>query len=230
MNLSDDPLTLECKLAAQQWLQSPDLLIQDFGARLLCLLSSRSVQLGASWGLHSSYVPPRDLLPEEFKGYPWGPGILRGNFEHKTRGTGGVEADVTSLPLREFYALEDTEHVGLRLGMFWASPHFRYLPHECQSLDLHYGLRGRGAYFTSKSQASQASQAQDMEVTHLEPGKVYVHHPSDIYGFECKGEPLLNLWAERSVDVKNAPRMISEMQSVHGDAVTRALTRFSSLE
>ena len=127
VHLWDDPLTLECKLAAQEWLQSSDLLIRDFGARLLCLLRSRPVPLGEILPKNNTYVPPQGLLPEEFKHYPWGPGVLRGKFEHKNshEGRAHPDTDVKSLPLREFYALEDTEHVGLRLGMFWASPHFR---------------------------------------------------------------------------------------------------------
>ena len=39
MLLSDDAATLECKYAAQQWLQSEDPLIRDFGARLQSILA-----------------------------------------------------------------------------------------------------------------------------------------------------------------------------------------------
>lgn len=182
MLLSDDAATLECKYAAQQWLQSEDPLIRDFGARLQSILAFqqqrrkstliiyhcspwtntsvhtyiyiymymypkgrytrylRIILCGALWvpvpetfriyslflpatlclvhretngkTLHlskiacsialpatslptgllcsktmnlrkpGSCIPPKDLLPEEFLEYPWGPGILRGNFEH----------------------------------------------------------------------------------------------------------------------------------------------------
>lgn len=186
MLLSDDAATLECKYAAQQWLQSEDPLIRDFGARLQSILAFqqqrrkntliinhlslfimnqhvctyiyiyictciqvvkgrytrylRIILCGALWVpvpetfriyslflpatlclVHREYngktlhlskiacsialpatslptgllcsktmnlrkqgscIPPKDLLPEEFLEYPWGPGILRGNFEH----------------------------------------------------------------------------------------------------------------------------------------------------
>lgn len=42
------------------------------------LLCSKTMNLRKQ----GSCIPPKDLLPEEFLEYPWGPGILRGNFEH----------------------------------------------------------------------------------------------------------------------------------------------------
>ena len=44
MLFSDDAATLECKYAAQQWLQSEDPLIRDFGARLQSILASKKMQ------------------------------------------------------------------------------------------------------------------------------------------------------------------------------------------
>lgn len=216
MNFYDDPVTLECKSAAQQWLQSKDPLIQDFGARLLCLLCSKQVTLSTP-GPHMPHIPPRDLIPEEFESYPWGPGVFRGGHEHlKLPLNFPSWASMISMPLREFWALE-AENVGLRLGVFWASPHWRYLPHACESLDLHHRLRGSGIYFTQKSELEQ------LEFVPVAPGDVYLHLPSDIYGFESGEEPLLNLWAERIVDVQAVPRVIRDLQEVADDPVTRAL-------
>lgn len=145
MSLSDDPLTLECKYAAQQWLQSTDPLIQDFGARLLCLLTSKDV----TFGRRGSHTPPCGLIPSEFEPYPWSPGTLRGNAEHVKLPKDAPELAKT--PLREFWALENTESVGLRLGVFWASQHWRYLPHLYEPFELHHSLRGHGRYFKQKS-------------------------------------------------------------------------------
>lgn len=211
MNFYDDPVTLECKSAAQQWLQSKDPLIQDFGARLLCLLCSKQVTLSTP-GPHMPHIPPRDLIPEEFESYPWGPGVFRGGHEHlKLPLNFPSWASMISMPLREFWALE-AENVGLRLGVFWASPHWRYLPHACESLDLHHRLRGSGTYFTKKSELEQ------LEFVPVAPGDVYLHLPSDIYGFESGEEPLLNLWAERIVDVQAVPRVtwIGKWKGVEG--------------
>eukprot|EP00435_Cladocopium_sp_Y103_P049197 s291_g14.t1 len=187
-----------------------DPLIQDFGARLLCLLCSKQVTVGTP----GSHIPPRDLLPEEFESYPWGPGVFRGGHEHVK--PVDFPSSLASMPLREFWALEEAETVGLRLGVFWASPHWRYLPHACESLDLHHRLRGRGKYFTKKS-------SEEFEFVPVAPGDVYLHLPSDVYGFESGEEPLLNLWAERIVDVQAVPRVIRDLQEVADDPVTRAL-------
>jgi len=210
MLLSDDAATLECKYAAQQWLQSEDPLIRDFGARLQSLLCSKTMNLRKP----GSHIPPKDLLPEEFLEYPWGPGILRGDFEHTQPPKCG---DSASMPLREFYALED-DTIGLRLGFFWASPHWRYLPHVCKSLDLHHRLRGHGQYLTQGLQNSEV-----MEICSVAPGDVYLHLPSDVYGFESGEEALLNMWVERSIDVEKVPRVLSDLYAVARDPVTRSL-------
>jgi len=201
--LFDDPLMLHCKAAAQDWLHSDDPLVQDFGARLMFILSSQDVSLSQ----RGKNVPPEGLLPEEFQHYPWDIGTLLGKAEYKKH------EFQSEAPMRQFYAFEDLEHVALRLGVFWTSPHWHYSPHVYKSLELHHRVCGQGQYFTSND-----GQVESMDMS---PGDIYVHLPSTMYGFESWDEPLLTLWAERVVDVDQVPRVIRDVQEVRADLDTR---------
>lgn len=209
--LFDDPLMLHCKAAAQDWLHSDDPLVQDFGARLMFILSSQDVSLSQ----RGKNVPPEGLLPEEFQHYPWDIGTLLGKAEYKKH------EFQSEAPMRQFYAFEDLEHVALRLGVFWTSPHWHYSPHVYKSLELHHRVCGQGQYFTSNG-----GQVESMDMS---PGDIYVHLPSTMYGFESWDEPLLTLWAERVVDVDQVPRVIRDVQEVRADLVTSTLTRAAHL-
>ena len=61
MLFSDDAATLECKYAAQQWLQSEDPLIRDFGARLQSILASKKMQ---EWTfiIHDLFITSQHII------------------------------------------------------------------------------------------------------------------------------------------------------------------------
>lgn len=103
------------------------------------ILSSQDVSLSQ----RGKNVPPEGLLPEEFRHYPWDIGTLLGKAEYKKH------EFQSEAPMRQFYAFEDLEHVALRLGVFWTSPHWHYSPHVYKSLELHHRVCGQGQYFTS---------------------------------------------------------------------------------
>lgn len=213
LSLFDDPVALHCKDAAKQWLQARDPLIQDFGARLMAVLSSQEVSISQ----RGPHVP--EGLPAEFEHYPWAVGTLLGPAEHKNQRN--QLSKFRSAPLRQFYALDDSNGVGLRLGVFWTAPQWHYSPHVYKSLELHHRLSGQGRYFTKN--------AKEMETIPMAPGDTYLHLPSNIYGFESWDEPLLTLWAERVVDPGRVPRLLSELQVMATDQVTSALQRAAHL-
>ena len=112
---------------------------QHGALRLMFILSSQDVSLSQ----RGKNVPPEGLLPEEFQHYPWDIGTLLGKAEYKKH------EFQSEAPMRQFYAFEDLEHVALRLGVFWTSPHWHYSPHVYKSLELHHRVCGQGQYFTS---------------------------------------------------------------------------------
>ena len=210
MGVFDCPVTLECKYAAEEWLQSKDPLIRDFGARLMFLLRSQEVNLEFS---RTSKVPPSDLLPGEFQQYRWDASPLKTSATHK----GEFQ---TETPMRHFHALEDVENVGLKLGVFWVSPHWLYPAHEHQSLELHHRVLGQGTYFTGQDEISKVP---------LAPGDCYVHLPHQLHGIESQDEPLLTLWAERVVTHEEVPRVLSDLYTVAKDPVTCTLSHAARL-
>ena len=104
----------------------------------MAVLSSQEVSMSQ----RGPHVPPEGLVPAEFQHYPWDVGTLLGPAEHKNR------SNFRSAPMRQFYAFDDSNGVGLRLGVFWTAPQWHYSLHAYKSLELHHRLSGRGRYFT----------------------------------------------------------------------------------
>ncbi|CAK9088134.1 unnamed protein product [Durusdinium trenchii] len=207
MGIFECPVSLECRQAAEEWLQSKDVLIQDFGARLMSLLCSQGVPLG-----HSEHAPPSGLIAEEFQHYPWQVSPLKAAAKHK------LSRVQDSAPMRQFFALEDMERLGFRVGVFWVSPEWHYVPHVHESIELHHRVQGRGKYLTDMS-------------SHIElaPGDVYVHLPDKLHGIESEAEPLLTLFAERLVPVEQVPQVISDLAEVSAHLVTSWLKQAANL-
>lgn len=197
----DCPVTLECKHVAAQWLQSTDPMIQDFGARLMYILRSKEIDLSE----RSTNAPPRSLLPGEFQHYPWDVTPLKTTAQYKIK---DLEEEV---PMRHFNPFEDLETVGLRLGIFWVSPHWHYPEHSHQSLELHHRLLGKGTYLTSAGSMP------------LAPGESYLHLPEKTHGIDSQKEPLLTLWAERLIEPLEVPRVLSDLYALAADRVTQTL-------
>lgn len=177
----------------------------------MAVLSSQEVSMSQ----RGPHVPPEGLVPAEFQHYPWDVGTLLGPAEHKNR------SNFRSAPMRQFYAFDDSNGVGLRLGVFWTAPQWHYSLHAYKSLELHHRLSGRGRYFTRN--------AKEVEAIPMAPGDTYLHLPSNIYGFESWDEPLLTLWAERVVDPGRVPRLLSELHLMASDQVTTTLKRAAHL-
>eukprot|EP00438_Fugacium_kawagutii_P035287 Skav201138 [mRNA] locus=scaffold4217:160613:169586:- [translate_table: standard] len=203
MGYFDCPLTVECKHVASEWLHSADPLIQDFGARLMHVILSKDINLTE----RTPVAPPSELVPEQFLHYPWDKTPLK-----TERAKYKAEDLQIEVPMRHFYPVEDLETVGLRLGVFWVSPQWHYPEHVHQSLELHHRLSGHGKYLTG-----------DGQDVLLAPGDSFLHLPDQLHGIESHREPLLTLWAERSVEVSQVPGAIAEIYELAADRVTATL-------
>ena len=206
MGIFECPVSLECRLAAETWLQSKDPLVRDFGVRLMSLLSSQGVAIGKS-----AYAPPRSLIAEEFQHYPWQVSTLKGDAKHK-------QAHLKSeAPMRQFFALEDPENLHFRIGVFWVSPEWHYVPHPHEAMELHHRVQGLGRYMNNESHVKVA------------PGDVYIHLPDKLHGIESYSEPLLTLFAEKMVQVEQVPQVLSDLNEISAHLVTSSLMRAAGL-
>lgn len=197
--MNECPVSLECRLVAEEWLDSPDCVVKDFGARLMALAH------GEVPCASSEHALPRGLIPDGLRNYPWVVGEVRSKEATK----------LDEAPLRQFwvYDHEEAQELGMKVGIYWASPHWKYPKHAYQPFELLEILRGSCRVLADEEVPLKAGRG------------TFLHLPHQQVGLHCSAQPVMALWAERLLEEKEVPREIRALHAIQEDVVTFMIKR-----